>query len=134
MLEIVPRVDYPPRVLGTITQNQRWAMTKDFDEQDDEEADPARLAIKRAEAAKKLCEAIKELSVADVEGPSIAAGWATRSKCAARALDSTPGSDQATHYGSTGGYRIERGGAQHPGHSGMQLASTIKIPSPTQLF
>ena len=76
MLEIVPRADHPPRVLGTIAQNQRWAMTKDFDEKDDEEADPARLAIKRAEAARKLCEAIKEMSVADVEGPSIAAGWA----------------------------------------------------------
>ena len=87
MLEIVPRADHPPRVPGTIAQNQRWAMTKDFDELDDEEADPARLAIKRAEAAKKLCEAIKELCVADVEGPSIAAGWATLSKSAARALD-----------------------------------------------
>ena len=62
-------------------------MTKDFDEKDDEEADPARLAIKRAEAARKLCEAIKEMSVADVEGPSIAAGWAILSKSAARALD-----------------------------------------------
>ena len=87
MLEIVPRADHAPRVPGTIAQNQRWATTKDFDEQDDEEADPARLATKRAEAAKKLCEAIKELCVADVEGPSIAAGWATLSKSAARALD-----------------------------------------------
>ena len=51
-----------PRILGTMTQNQRWATTKDFDEQDDEEADLARLAIERAEAAKKQCEAIKELS------------------------------------------------------------------------
>ena len=83
LLEIVPRADHPPRVLGTIAQNQRWAMTKDFDEKDD----PARLAIKRAEAARKLCEAIKEMSVADVEGPSIAAGWAILSKSAARALD-----------------------------------------------
>ena len=65
-------------------------MTKDCDEQDDEEADPARLAIKRAQSAKKLCEAIKELSVADVEGPSIAAGWAMLSKSAAKALDFTP--------------------------------------------
>ena len=87
MLAIVPRADHPPRVLGTIAQNQHWAMTEDFDEKDDEEADPATLAIKRAEAAKKLCEAIKELSVADVEGPSIAAGWAILSKSAARALD-----------------------------------------------
>ena len=85
MLEIVPRADHPPRVVGTIAQNQRWATTKDFDEQDDEEADPARLATKRAEAAKKLCEEIKELSVAD-EGPSIAAGWAILSKSAARTL------------------------------------------------
>ena len=87
MLEIVPRADHTPRVLGTIAQNQRWAMTKDLDEQDDEEADPARLAIKRAEAAKKLCEAIQELCVADVKGPSIAAGWAILSKSASRALD-----------------------------------------------
>ena len=87
MLEIVPRAEHPPRVLGTIAQNQRWAMTKDFDEKDQEQADPARLAIKRAEAAKKLCDAIKEMTVADVEGPSIAAGWAILSKSAARALD-----------------------------------------------
>ena len=87
MLEIVPRADHPPRVLGTIAQNQRWAMTKDFDKQDDQEADPARLAIKRAEAAKNLCEAIQEFCVADVEGSSIAARWAMLTKSAARALD-----------------------------------------------
>ena len=59
MLEIVPRADHPRRVLGTIAHNQGRAMTKDFDELDDEEADPARLVTKRAEAANKLCEAIK---------------------------------------------------------------------------
>ena len=75
-------------------------MTKDFEEQDDEEADPARLAIKRAEAAKKLCEAIMELSVADVEGPSITAGWAFLSKSAARSLDSgqVPCETQRKHW------------------------------------
>ena len=115
MLDIVPRADHPPQYLAPSHKNQRWATTKDFDEQDDEEADPARLAIKRAEAAKKLCEAIKELSVADVEGPSITAGWAVLSKSAARALDfdgritpsntlqkATPQKHRARHNGSTG--------------------------------
>ena len=134
MLEIVPRADHPPRVLGTIAQNQRWAMTKDFDEPDDEEADPAKLAIKRAEAAKKLCEAIKELSVAD-EGPSIAAGWAMLSKSAARALDFdarlTPSDTLLKaqeilpdrHDESIGGHKPERRGTQH---RRMQLASTLQ--------
>ena len=87
MLEFVPRAVHPPRVLGTLAQNQRWAMTKDYDEQGDEDADLARLAIKRAGAENKLCEVIVELCVADVEGPSIAAGWAVLSKVAARELD-----------------------------------------------
>ena len=119
-------------------------MTKDFHEQDDEEADPARLAIKRTDAAKKPCEAIKELSVADVEGPSIAAGWATLSKSAARALDfdarlTSSNTVQKAHEllkstlrdnGSTGGHRVERGGAQHRpsirATREMQLVSTIR--------
>ena len=70
MLEIGPIVDHPPHVLGTTAQNKRWVMTKDFDAQDDEEADLAR------HATKQLCEAIKELCAADTESPSIAAGWA----------------------------------------------------------
>ena len=53
MLDIVPSAEYPPRVLGTVAQNQRWAMTTDFDEQDHEEADPARLEIKRAEVGEE---------------------------------------------------------------------------------
>ena len=77
----MPRADHPPRVLGTMAQKQRWAMTKDFDQQDDEEADPAR------HATKQLCEAIKELCVANVEGPPIASGWAMLSRSATRALD-----------------------------------------------
>ena len=121
MLELVPRADHPPRVLGTMAQNQRWAMTKDFDEQDDEEADRARHAIKGAEAAKKLCEAIKELSVADVEGPSIAAGWAMLAKSAARAHterhthESTrnPAKHPERCDRSIGGNKLERRGTQH---------------------
>ena len=141
----MPRADHPPRVLGTIAKNQRWAMTKDFDEKDDEEADPARLAIKRAEAARKLCEAIKEMSVADVEGPSIAAGWAIMSKSAARALDfdarltassntlkstRNPGKHPERHNGSTGWHTPERRRTQHRLSTWttgrMQSASTLQ--------
>ena len=138
MLEITPRAIHPPWGLGTKARNQRWAITKDFDEQDDEEADPAGLAIRRAEAAKKLCEAIKELSVADVEGPIIAAGWAMLSKSAVRALDFdarlTPSDTlqraQEGHNGSTGGHPPERGGTQHcrpaPGSLG---GCSLRAPS-----
>ena len=65
-------------------------MTKGFDDQDDEEEDPARLEIKRAEAGEETLRSIKELRVANVEGPSIAAEWAMLSKSAGRALDCDP--------------------------------------------
>ena len=133
MLEIVPRADHPPRVLGTIAQNQRWAMTKDFDEQDDEEADPARLAIKSAEAARKVCEAIKELCVADVESPLFAERWAMLFKSAAERHTAestrTPNKHLPGRNGSTGGHQPERGRTQQCLSTKTTPRCSLRAPS-----
>eukprot|EP00974_Lingulodinium_polyedra_P082718 8011148-Lingulodinium_polyedra.AAC.1 len=79
LCDTIPEAARAPRVLGAITRRPKWGVPPPApgeDDGDDVDPDDGMLADDRAEAAVKVCEAVEDMARADLEGPSLAAGWA----------------------------------------------------------